>query len=98
MAKSLAIALLVAAPIAQSLIAPRTTSVRRLRAEVAEVDEEAPPPLTDAQADAKNGEFRHQLKEHWKALKTQEVDATTVRACVAASRFALLLRHPSATL
>jgi hypothetical protein len=53
MAKSLAIALLVAAPIAQSLIAPRTTSIRRLRAEVAEVDEEAPPPLTDAQADAK---------------------------------------------
>jgi hypothetical protein len=52
-AKSLAIALLVAAPIAQSLIAPRTTSIRRLHAEVAEVDEEAPPPLTDAQLDAK---------------------------------------------
>ena len=98
MAKSILIALLVA-PIAQSLIAPRPLTRRSaLRAEVAEVDEEAPPPLTDAQADAKNGEFRHQLKEHWKALKTQEVDATTVRACVAASRFALLLRHPSATL
>ena len=53
MAKSILIALLVA-PIAQSLIAPRPWTRRSaLRAEVAEVDEEAPPPLTDAQADAK---------------------------------------------
>ena len=34
--------------------------------------------LTVAQADAKNGEFRLELKEHWKALKTQETDASTV--------------------
>ena len=52
-AKSLALAVLLGAPIAQSLIAPRTTATRRLRAEVADVAEEAPPPLTDAQNDAK---------------------------------------------
>ena len=38
--------------------------------------------LTIAQAAAKNGEFCHELKEHWKALKTQEKDASTVRGCV----------------
>ena len=38
--------------------------------------------LTIAQADAKNAEFRRELKEHWKALKTQEEDASTVRSCV----------------
>jgi len=35
--------------------------------------------LTVAQAAAKNAEFCHELKEHWKALKTQETDASTVR-------------------
>ena len=53
MAKSLALAVLLGAPLAQSLFAPRTTSIRKLRAEVADVAEEAPPPLTDAQTDAK---------------------------------------------
>ena len=54
MTKSLALAVLLGAPIAQSLIAPRPLTRRSaLRAEVAEVDEEAPPPLTDAQLDAK---------------------------------------------
>ena len=52
MAKSILIALLVAPT--QSLVAPQP-SIRRsaLHAEVADVAEEAPPPLTDAQADAK---------------------------------------------
>ena len=53
MAKSILVALLVA-PLAQSLVAPRPWTRRSaLHAEVAEVDEEAPPPLTDAQLDAK---------------------------------------------
>ena len=42
MAKSLA--LLLAAPVALALLAPRTPAIRRLRAEVADVAEEAPPP------------------------------------------------------
>lgn len=33
--------------------------------------------LTIAQADVKNSAFRLELKEHWKALKTQETDAST---------------------
>ena len=32
--------------------------------------------LTKAEADAKNAEFKHELREHWKALKTQEQDAS----------------------
>ena len=52
MAKSILIALLVAP--ALSLVAPRPLTRRSaLHAEVADVAEEAPPPLTDAQADAK---------------------------------------------
>ena len=33
--------------------------------------------LTLAQAAVKNAEFCHELREHWKALKTQQVDAST---------------------
>ena len=36
--------------------------------------------LTMAQAKAKNHEYCHELKEHWKALKVQEPNASVVRA------------------
>ena len=35
--------------------------------------------LTMAQAKAKNQEYCHELKEHWKSLKVREPDASVVR-------------------
>jgi hypothetical protein len=42
--------------------------------------------LTMAQAKAKNQEFCHELKEHWKSLKVREPDASVVRTAAARTR------------
>ena len=39
-----------------------------------------------AQAKAKNQEYCHELKEHWKSLKVREPDASVVRTAAARTR------------
>ena len=67
-AKSILIALLVA-PIAQSLIAPRPLA-REVPCTPGREVEEAPPPLTDAQADAKKETLSsYQRGTFWKSFR-----------------------------
>ena len=39
--------------------------------------------LTMAEAKAKNQNYCNELKEHWKALKTQETEVRCTRRCIA---------------